>query len=224
MSFGLVLVMSADVRVFYREVRESLRSIENEIVNHPFVRDSIEGRLGVDAIKRFAVNQWYIVNHDLRSLAIMLSRASDMDELLYFRDAIDVDYKALQGLADLLKELGVELRRPSEMDVSPYAVAYTHYISWLASYASIGVIAFAFAVNFPAWGEASTKLGDALKNRYGYRSLGFFQVFRPPYEPFIERSLAIAPKYYPRDREAMRQAAIKIQRYEKMFWDSIYKE
>jgi thiaminase len=57
MSFGLVLVMSTDVRVFYREVRESLRSIENEIVNHPFVRDFIEGRLGVDAIKRFAVNQ-----------------------------------------------------------------------------------------------------------------------------------------------------------------------
>ncbi|MEM4971798.1 MAG: TenA family transcriptional regulator, partial [Sulfolobales archaeon] len=139
------------------------------------------------------------------------------------RDAVDVDYRALQGLADLLRELGVELRRPSEIDVSPYAIAYTHYISWLASYASIGVIAFAFAINFPAWGEASTKFGDALRNRYGYKSLGFFQVFRPPYEPFIERSLSIASKYYPRDRDAMRQAATIIQHYEKMFWDSIYK-
>jgi thiaminase len=215
-------MVGRDVRGFYNEVRESLKSVEIEIVNHPLVVDAFNGRLGVEAIKRFVINQWYIVNHDLRSLALMLSRARDMEELSYFRDAVDADYRALQGLADLLRELGIEPRRPSDIDVSPQATAYTHYISWLAHYASIGVIAFAFAVNFPIWGEASTRFGDALGSRYGYKSLGFFQVFRPPYDQFIERSLAIASKYYPDDKEFMRQAAKMIQHYEKLFWDSIY--
>ena len=92
-----------------------------------------------------------------------------------------MDYRALQGLVELLRELGLEARKPSEVEVSPAAVEYTHYISWLAHYASIGVIAFAFAVNFPVWGKASTRFGEALGKRYGFKSLGFFQVFKTPF-------------------------------------------
>ncbi len=213
----------SDIRVFYDEVRFSLRDLEERILKHPLVTEASEGRLGVDVIRRFAINQWYIVNHDLRSLAAMLSRARDMDEVDYFKSAVDVDYRALHELIGFLKELGIELVRPSEAPVSPSAVAYTHYISWLSQYASPGVIAFAFAINLPAWGSASTSLGESLAKRYGYRSLGFFKIFNPPYDQFIDRSLAIASKYYPAEKSSMRVAATLIQGYELMFWDSVYK-
>jgi len=121
-------VGAGDVRKFYEEVRASLGEVEREIIGHPILRDAEERRLGVDAIRRLAINQWYIVNHDLRSLAIMLSRSSNMEELSYFRDAVEVDYRALQGLVELLRELGLETRKPSEVEASPAAVAYTHHI------------------------------------------------------------------------------------------------
>lgn len=211
-----------ELRSFYHEVRRSLKDLEDGVLNHTILRDAEVGRLTMDHIKRFTINQWYIVNHDLRSLAVMLSRSRDLEELEYFKEAVDVDYKALKALANLLEELGIRATNPAEMSIFPAAVAYTHYISWLAHYASIGVIAFAFAVNFPVWGEASTRFGDSIGRIYGLKNLGFFQVFRPPYERFIERSLSIASKYYPEEKPAMVTAARNIQAYEKMFWDSIY--
>ncbi len=219
----LVRILGAsDVRSLYEDVRRSLKDLEERILRHPMIVEAAEGRLSVEAIKRFAINQWYIVNHDLRSLAAMLSRARDMDEIDYFKSALDVDYKALHELKSFLTELGIEPVKPSEASVRPAAVSYTHYISWLSQYASPGVIAFAFAVNFPAWGQASTALGDALAKKYGYRNLGFFRIFNPPYDQFIERSLAIASKYYPAEKGSMVAASKMIQRYELMFWDSVY--
>jgi thiaminase len=211
-----------ELRIFYHEVRRSLNDLEDSILNHNILRDAESGRLTMDHIKRFAINQWYIVNHDLRSLAVMLSRSRDLEELEYFKEAVDADYKALKSLADLLEELGIRVARPAEMSILPAAVAYTHYISWLAHYSSIGVIAFAFAVNFPVWGQVSTKFGDSIGRIYRVKNLGFFQVFRPPYERFIERSLSIASKYYPEEKRDMITASRNIQAYEKMFWDSIY--
>jgi len=46
-----------DVRKFYEEVRASLGEVEREIIGHPILRDAEEGRLGVDAIRRLAINQ-----------------------------------------------------------------------------------------------------------------------------------------------------------------------
>lgn len=222
MYIGDKVSTAEEIRNFYHEVRRSLNDLESSILNHAILRDAEGGRLTMDHIKRFAINQWYIVNHDLRSLALMLSRSRDLEELEYFKEAVDVDYKALKALASLLEELGIRATNPAEMSVLPAAVAYTHYISWLAHYSSIGVIAFAFAVNFPVWGQASTRFGDSIGRIYGVKSLGFFQVFRPPYEQFIERSLSIASKYYPEEKLAMITAARNIQAYEKMFWDGIY--
>lgn len=163
------------------------------------------------------------MNYDLRSLALIMSRSGDEEELEYFKQAVDVDYTALRELAALLEELGIPRQRPSEISVSPAAIAYTHYISWLASYANPGVIAFAFAVNLPSWGAACSSLGEALGTRYGVKNLGFFRIFRGPYEAFIERSLSIASKYVQQHERSMVVAAGKIQAYEKMFWDSIYR-
>jgi len=218
----VILVGVGDIKSFYEDLRRSLKDLEERVIKHPMISEALEGRLSIDAIKRFAINQWYIVNHDLRSLAVMLSRARDMDEIDYFKAAVDVDYRALQELKSFLIELGIEPVKPSEASVRPMAVAYTHYISWLSQYASPGVIAFAFAVNFPTWGQASSTLGDALEKRYGYKNLGFFKIFSPPYDQFIERSLAIASKYYPAEKGSMAVAATLIQKYEGMFWDSVY--
>jgi len=46
-----------------------------------FVKSEIasKDRLDLDAIRRFAVNQQYIVKYDLESLAIALLRFSDME-------------------------------------------------------------------------------------------------------------------------------------------------
>lgn len=210
-------------RELYNRVRRDLSELERQIVGHPLLVDAKEGRLGIEAVRRFASNQWYIVNHDLRSLAIMMSRSSDGEELEYFKRAVDLDYEALRGLAALLDELGIPRGRPSEAEISPAATAYTHYIAWLALYASPGAVAFAFAVNLPTWGAACSSLGEALRAKYGIKSLEFFQAFRGPYEPFIERSLAIASRYVGQHGGLMVAAARTIQAYEKMFWDSIYR-
>ncbi len=98
------------------------------------------------------MNQWYIVNHDLRSLAIALGRTRNVAELEFMKMLLDGDYNALHELMKLMRELGIEIKDPLMLEVIPEAVQYTHYLAWLANYATVQEFALAIIVNMPVWG------------------------------------------------------------------------
>jgi thiaminase len=91
-------------------------------------------------------NQLYIVPHDLKALSAAMAKAREPDEYKFVKTLIDGDYAALEALRELAEELGVEFRWES---VDPAAVAYTHFLSWLAMHGTVGDLAVAMTVNLP---------------------------------------------------------------------------
>ena len=206
-------------REVLEELRGELEPLNRSVLGHRLLVEAEEGRLPLDRVRFFVANQLYIVPHDLRSLSVLLARSRLPDEEAFFKRLVDGDHAALAALRRLAAELGVD---PGESySVSPEAVAYTHYLAWLALYATPGEAAVAMTVNLPVWGAAVARLGRALRERYGVRETGFFDLFAGDYRPLEEAAYPIIERYL--DWPAYRRAARLIQAYERMFWDAVYK-
>ncbi|WP_069807532.1 TenA family transcriptional regulator [Vulcanisaeta thermophila] len=213
-----------DAREFLNNVRGELEPLNNSIINHPLIRDAENGTLSMNAIRAFVVNQWYIVNHDLRSIAIAMSRAKNMQELILMKKFLDGDYGALLELRKLMRELGITEDDPVTVNVAPEAIAYTHYLSWLANYAEPCEFAFVLIVNIPVWGNVVYRLGRALSSKYGIKETGFFDAFKGPFDELEGETLSVISSCLTDNVRVkrMRSMARVVQAYEKMFWDSIY--
>ena len=199
-------------------LRKELEHLNKTILEHPYIRDGLDGKLTSEHIRKFVINQLYIVFHDLKSLSHLLSRSDYDNEIKFFKTALDGDYEAYNALKDLADELGI---RDFRGDVDPEAVTYTHYLSYLSLYATLGDAAVALVINLPVWGENVSRLAMIFRERYEVRSIRFLEMFSGSYKEFEELSYPIIERYLDMDR--YRVVARMIQCYEKMFWDAIYK-
>ncbi|MEM0440211.1 MAG: hypothetical protein QW463_01235 [Candidatus Caldarchaeum sp.] len=209
-----------NAKQFLDETRNNLKPFNRRIINHPLLMEVEKGELSIDKIKLFAENQHYIVHHDIRSIALMVSRSVTGFEAEYFTALQNGDLAAFKELKKLMEELGVV---HSKLRILHEAVAYTHYLAWLSLYATPGEQAFALIVNLPVWGEACRKLSHALKTKYGVKNTGFLDFFEKTPEWVENDGLKIVEGYLPSSAERMKTIAKLIQGYELMFWDAIYK-
>ncbi len=210
-------------RSFLEEVWRELAPLNKGILGHPFIVEAREGSLPRHKIRSFVVQQHYIVRHDLASISIMLSRARSDKEVEFFKTLLEGDLAAYGNLREMAEELGLDWDRISDEEVIPEAVTYTHYMAWLALYATPGEQAFAMIVNLPVWGANCGALAEALERNYGLRKLGFLKGFAEVPEWFVEKALAVIEDYLPEGAKNMRRIARLIQAYEKMFWDGVYR-
>jgi len=204
------------------KIRSKLRDLNEEILNHPYVIDAERGVLSIDRVIEFVLQQYYIVSHDIRSIALMLSRATNTREVLFFKKLLDGDINGLKNLLRMAEELGLDENAMAKSKPNPGAVAYTHYLSWLALYANPGEQAFAMIVNLPVWGRNCGRLAKAFKEKYGLKNLEFLKAFASIPKEFEEEALWVAEPYIERSGEAMERISLLIQAYEKMFWDYVY--
>lgn len=168
-----------------------------------------------EALVKFVANQLYIVPHDLKALSAAMAKAREPDEYRFVKALVDGDYNALQLLWELAEEVGVSLSWDA---LDPSAVAYTHFLSWLAVNGTMGDLAVAITVNLPVWGENCLALARWAKEQ-GYKRLGFLEMFAGPYDQLEAAAEAIAQRYL--DWGRYRFVAKAIQRYELEFWRSV---
>ncbi|MCY0859544.1 MAG: TenA family transcriptional regulator [Sulfolobaceae archaeon] len=190
------------------EIRNQLRQLNEKILSHPFIKQLEEKRISLEKALELFRQEWYIVNHDVRSIAIMFSRAQYEEELEFFYKALQGDYNALWLLKPIIKD--------QEIKPNPVSTAYTHYLAWLALYANSGEQAIALTVNLPVWAENTRRVADALEKNYNFTQTQFLRAFSidPKFEELAER---IASRY----RGRYYEIAYTIQSYELMFWDSL---
>lgn len=200
------------------ETRSELEPLNESVRNHPLLADAESGRLPLDVVKLLVENQLYIVHHDIRNLAIMTAKTTSHDEASYFTKLQNGDLQAYDLLLKMAEELNISNPR-----ISPNAVAYTHYLAWLALYANPGEQAFAVIVNLPVWGAACGRLAKALKQNYAVKNVGFLEFFSETPAWVEEDGLKIVEKYVAASRQRMKTIAKTIQRYEAMFWDAVYR-
>lgn len=208
---------------FLANLRQKLAQDNEKILNHELIKEAEKGILDKERIKLFVAQQNYIVNHDLRSLAMMLSRARGEDELDFFYTLVAGDKEALRQLRALSEELGLSGEELKKFPILAEAASYTHYLAWLALYANSGEQATALVVNLPVWGSVAKRFGSALREKYRIRNLGFFELFAGPYDVMEGMAIKVIEGYLGLYKESMERCARLIQRYELMFWDGVYR-
>lgn len=216
------MLLAVVIKEFLEEIRRSLSSMNQSILEHPYLVEAEDGRLPIEKVKLFAENQHYIVYHDLRSLSLMVTRSTDRQEAEYFSRLLQGDIEAFASLKKLCDALEIKAHRWEEMRIVPEAVSYTHFLNFLALHANPGEQAFSIVVNLPVWSRACFRLGRALRERYGLKETSFFDSFVEMPSWIEEEGLEIASRYLERSEARMRHFARMIQSYEKSFWDGIY--
>lgn len=206
-----------------RVIRDELGSVNQLILNHRFIIDAENGKLSLNAFKTFVIQEYYIVYHDARSLALMASRARYYDEFEFFLELSKGDESALKLLEKMGQALGLGALSLKNIKIIPEAVAYTHYLAWLALYENPGMQAIALIINLPVWGENCKKLSNALKNKYKINETGFLDLFAQPYDELESKGTKIIGRYLD-NIEGLKNVSKTIQKYELMFWDAIYRE
>jgi len=204
------------------EIRSWLAPLNERILHHPYLDEAEKGTLPLDNLKAFALNQYYIVTRDARSLALMVSRSTTEEELIFLNSILEGDVKALPMLVKMARALGLTVSVLEDYTPIPEAVVYAHYLTVLAHFGSPGEQALALTVNLPVWGANCVRLSRALRERYDVSETGFLDVFAQPMQEVEEAALPIIDRYRLRKKQ-MRRVARMIQAYELMFWDGIYR-
>lgn len=214
--------MTLEAMSLLKEVRDSLASVNEKILGHPYIAEAEKGMLHLDKIKAFVANQYYTVSHDIKSLALMLSRSRARRDADFFKNILNGDMGGLRLLVKLAESLGLSVQELEDYNAIPETAAYTHYLAALACFALPGEQAMALIVNLPVWGSNCGKLSKALRERYDIDETGFLDIFTSPTEEAEKEALQVMEEYLPARREHMKRAARLIQAYELMFWNGIY--
>ncbi|MCS7142504.1 MAG: TenA family transcriptional regulator [Aigarchaeota archaeon] len=209
-------------REFITEMRRSLEHLNREIIDHPLILDARSKRLPLDKVKVLLENQAYIVHHDARSLSMMLARTTRSDEADYLARLVQVDLSALEALKNICALLYIDCERWEDLRIVPESVSYAHFLAFLSNFANTGEQIFALLVNLPVWSEACSRLGAALREKYGITETRFFDGFANIPTWVEERGVELIGRYLQTSRQRMRLFGRLIQAYEKSFWDGVY--
>jgi len=209
-------------RSFLNEVRSSLVPVNKSILEHSFIIEAEKGTLPLDGIRRFVKNQNYIISHDVRSLAFMISRSTSDEELGFFDSVYKGDAQALPLLAKMAESLGLKMNDLDAYVPIPEAVSYAHYLTFLAQFATPGEQTMALVVNLPVWGSNCNRLSKALREKYGIDETSFLDLFAQPINEAEKAATSVINRYLDKKKN-MKTAAKLIQGYELMFWNGVYR-
>lgn len=212
-------------RKLIAELREELAAVEDQIRNHPFLDALDLGEAPIETLEGFAVEEFNIIQSDLRSNALLVSRFGVSPSGDFFKGILDGERIAF----DLIRRFGAALglddddlaaREPrSGGQVFPNAVVS------LAAFRTEAEVAAAFLLNFGVFGENTARMAEALRDVYGFtpEDVEFFTFFGTPIPGFEEAALQVIAAGLekgakPRD---IKRAARLLQEYELMFWDTV---
>jgi hypothetical protein len=208
-------------------VRRDLEAVEQRLFAHPYVAAVEAGRLGRADLLLFAAQQHRIIVSDLRSVALLVHRYGGTPSGPFFAAGLETETSALTHLATFGRAVGAtDLAELATAEPLPGALAYTHYVAWLALYGSDAEFAAAFLVNLPAWGRNCGRLARALRERYalGADAVAFFDLFAADAPAFEASAFGVIQGGLDRGvpPTEIRRAARLLQSYELMYWDALH--
>lgn len=216
----------ADARQLVAEIRAQLEPVEQKLFDHPYLVALQEARISKEKLHLFAGEQYCIINSDLRSIALLLSRHAHLPSRDYLLRSLQGEAAARDALLAFARALEVSEADLQAYEPLPGCQAYPAYVAWVAVYASDADFAAAFLVNLPAWGANCGRMSAALKAKYGFSAEGvaFFDLFASPASEFESDSLRVIQDGLDRDidPQSIRRAARLVQAYELMYWDTLH--
>src|SRR3990172_10019546 len=102
--------MDVEVLKFVEGVRRELQPLNERILNHPYIQALGAGRIERGQLRIFAGQQSHIIGSDLRSVALMVTRASSEPSREFFLELLEGERAALKAL-DLFRAAAVAAPR-----------------------------------------------------------------------------------------------------------------
>jgi pyrroloquinoline quinone (PQQ) biosynthesis protein C len=216
-----------DANALLDAIRQELQPVNEQLLQHPYVRALEEGKIGRGKLGLFAGEQYTIIGSDLKSAAHLVSRFGSSPSRDFFLGILQGERAAWDALLTFAHALGLSEAQLREHEPLPGSHAYTCYMAWLALYASDAEIAAAYLVNFPAWGQNCGRLSRILQERFGLgdKEVVFFDLFASPPATFEASALSVIQQGLDRGTEPrlVQRAARLLQAYELMYWDTLYR-
>jgi pyrroloquinoline quinone (PQQ) biosynthesis protein C len=217
--------MDPGVQRFVEAVRQELQPVNARILTHPYLQALDAGAMRREQLQVFATQQSHIIASDLRSVALMVARASSERSRGFFLELLEGERVALRALGVFAAAVGTVPPVPGADEPLPGAFAYSAFVAWLSLYASEAEFAGAFLINLPVWGANCGRMAEAL--RRGYRlaeaDVAFFTLFATAPLGFEERAATVVAEGLGRGvrQDQVRRAAALLQGYELLFWDTL---
>lgn len=212
-------------RQIVAELRQELATVEDQIRYHPFLDLLERGEAPIETLKGFAVEEFYIIQSDLRSQALLTSRFGVTPSGDFFRGLLEGERVAFDLIRRFGAALGLDEPSLAAREPRPGGQAFANAVVCLAAFRTEAEAAAAFLLNFGVFGENTARMAVALQNRYGLtpQEVEFFTFFGTPIPGFEEAALAVIAAglekgAQPRD---IKRAARLLQEYERQFWDTV---
>jgi hypothetical protein len=217
--------MGAEVLNLVEGVRRELQPLSERILNHPYLLALEAGQIGREHLRLFAAQQAHIIGSDLRSVALMVARATTERSRAFFLELLEGERAAQKALGAFKAALDKGTGTPVGDEPLPGAFAYCAYVAWLALYASEAEFAGALHINLPVWGANCGRIAEALRRRYrlAEADVAFFTLFATAPPGFEDRAAAVVTEGLERGvtQAMIRRAASLLQGYELLFWDTM---
>ena len=206
-------------------LRTELVFSERQIQEHPYLRALEKKQITMENLKDFVGEQYNIIQSDLRSDALLVSRFGATQSGTFLREVMDGEAQALSLLLDFARALGLNENQLREYEPQPGAQAYSSYVASLALYGLEAEIGAAFLVNFPSFGNNTRRMSAALQRNYGMtqHDTAFFDLFASPMPDFECNTLVMIQVGldHGANPRLIKRAARLLQAYEKLFWDTV---
>lgn len=218
--------MAHRARQLLEDARKAIASTEERIRRHPYL-EALEAR-GVKKGKLalFAGQQCHIIESDLRSVALIVSRAESQRARDFLTGMLQGERAALAALGAFGKALGLSPEQMHAAEPLPGAFAYSAYVTWLATYGTAAEFVGAFLVNLEAWGGNCGRMSRALQGAYGFsgQDVAFFDLFTSAPPGFKEQGMAVVGEGLQQgaDPVRIRRAARLLQGFELLYWDTMW--
>ncbi|MFN3477342.1 MAG: transcriptional regulator [Candidatus Methylomirabilales bacterium] len=216
----------ADALKLMEAIRDELKNLEERIRRHPYLEALEARRIGKEKLQLFAGQQYPIITNDLKSMALLVSRADSPSTQAFFLNALQGERAAFEALGAFARALGMTEEALTASEPLPGAFAYSAFVAWLALYGSLAEAVGAFLVNLGAWGANCARMSRALQVHYNLREadVAFFTLFSNLPPGFEEGALQIIGEGLARgvDPRLIRRAARLLQGYELLYWDTLY--
>lgn len=212
-------------RKLVAELRQELAPLENQIRNHPFLDLLERGEAPIETLEGFAVEEFYIIQSDLRSQALLTSRFGVTPSGDFFRDLLGGERVAFDLIRRFGAALGLDEQSLTAREPRPGGQAFPNAVVFLAAFRTEAEAAAAFLLNFGVFGENTARIAVALQNVYGLtpQEVEFFTFFGTPIPGFEDAAIAVIAAGLEKGAEPrdIKRAARLLQEYELQFWDTV---
>jgi pyrroloquinoline quinone (PQQ) biosynthesis protein C len=221
----LKLASEQQARRLVLELRQELAPVEYQIRNHPFLDALERGEVSIETLKGFAVEEFYIIQSDLSSQALLTSRFGVTPSGDFFRGLLMGERVAFDLIRRFSTALGLDEDMLARCEPRAGGQAFPNAVVSLAAFGNEAEAAAAFLLNFGVFGENTARMAEALQNVYGFtqQEVEFFTFFGTPIPGFEQAALTVIAAglekgAQPRD---IKRAARLLQAYELQFWNTV---